>query len=247
MCLGRLSKVGIASGAETSEVALCDSVGLPGLIYMGVAPCEYSHAASGLPDSGYIYYALPNNRKHAIATQTFMTVYLLSLSQTTASTKGNNINSRSKWKWILAPYAIGGEWRGTDCHKVAKEWGKMLVFPRDSLCSHQSGAVHERRKSPQWGQASPYYFLVFRAGGFGNLKSGALVGGDAFCERQEVVALCPGKQQQQRCSVTAEHGKLFSPNCAVTAILCSKRSSWLPPSLHKVTGVARAWNMLNSK
>lgn len=141
-----------------------------------------------------IYYTMPNNREHAIAiaTQTFVTVYLLSVSQTTASTEGNNITSGSKWKWMLAPYAVDGEWRGTDCHKVVKEF----VFPRDFLCSHQSGAVHERGKSPQWAQALPYYFPVFRAGGFGSLKSGAgdLMEGGTFCERQEVVALCPGKQ-----------------------------------------------------
>ena len=49
--LGRLSKVQIASGAETSEVALCDSMGLPGLIYMGVTPCEQSCTAPELPNS----------------------------------------------------------------------------------------------------------------------------------------------------------------------------------------------------
>lgn len=49
--LGRLSKVQIALGAETSEVDLCDSVGLLGLIYMGVAPCERSRTAPKLPDS----------------------------------------------------------------------------------------------------------------------------------------------------------------------------------------------------
>lgn len=49
--LGRLSKVWIASGAETSEVTLCDSMGLLGLIYMGVAACEQSCTAPELPNS----------------------------------------------------------------------------------------------------------------------------------------------------------------------------------------------------
>lgn len=49
--LGRLSKIQIALGAETSEVDLCDSVGLLGLIYMGVALCERSRTAPELPDS----------------------------------------------------------------------------------------------------------------------------------------------------------------------------------------------------
>lgn len=49
--LGRLSKVQIALGAETSEADLCDSIGLLGLIYMGVAPCEQSCPSPELPNS----------------------------------------------------------------------------------------------------------------------------------------------------------------------------------------------------
>lgn len=40
----------VASGTETSAVALCDSMRLVGLIYMGVAPCEQSCTALELPD-----------------------------------------------------------------------------------------------------------------------------------------------------------------------------------------------------
>ena len=63
--LGRLSKVQIASGAETSRVSLCDCMGLLGLTYAGVAPCEllscptHSHAWLRKPCRGS-FLCLPN-------------------------------------------------------------------------------------------------------------------------------------------------------------------------------------------
>lgn len=92
-------------------------------------------------------------------------------------------------------------------------------------------------------QALGYYCPVLRARGFGNLKlgAGALTGVLAFRERQQTVAPCPGKQQQQQhCSVTAEHSKFFSLDPAVTAVWCSKRSPRLTPSLPKVKSIAKA-------
>lgn len=103
-----------------------------------------------------------------------------------------------------------------------------FVFLRGSLCGPECEAVHERGKSPQWGQTSGYCFPVLRAGGLENLKSGAgpLRAEPAFCERQQMAVLSPG--EQQHCSVMAKHSKLFSLDDAVTAVLCSKCSSRPP-------------------
>lgn len=49
--LGRLSKVWIPSGAGTHEAALCDSMAVLGLVYMGIAPCEHSCTAPELSSS----------------------------------------------------------------------------------------------------------------------------------------------------------------------------------------------------
>lgn len=123
----------------------------------------------------------------------------------------------------------------------------MSVFCRDSLCGPQSGDVHERGKSSQWSQASGFYFPVLRVREFSNLKfgAGAHTGGLAFCERQQTVVLCPGKQQH--CSIMAEHSKSISLCFAVTAVFCSKCSSQLTPSLPKATSMAKACDILNSK
>lgn len=115
---------------------------------MGVAPCRQSCTSSELPSSHvwpqkpwwgrflclhnfyfflirYQKFTIPDIREHAmrpreVATQTLMTVYsLLSLSQTTVSTAGNNVVSRSKWKWMWEPYAVDGELLDSDCEKVA--------------------------------------------------------------------------------------------------------------------------------
>lgn len=58
-------------------------------------------------------------RPMEVTTQTLMTVYSLSLSQTTVSTAGNNEASRSKRKRMWEPYAVDGEWWDSDRQKVA--------------------------------------------------------------------------------------------------------------------------------
>lgn len=102
---------------------------------------------------------------------------------------------------ICCSLRVTGQWPSESCKRMGK--GKF-VFLRGSLCGPESEAVHERGKSPQWGQTSGDCFPVLRAGGLENLKFGAgpLRGEPAFCERQQMAALSPAEQQQ--CSVMAK-------------------------------------------
>lgn len=70
------------------------------------------------------------------------------------------------------------------------------------------------------------------------------MGGLVFCERQQMVVFCSGKQQY---SSMAEHSKLVSLCLAVVAVFCSKHSSQLSPSFPKATSMAKAYGTLNSK